>query len=103
MATSYERRGLVLGAMDGDDPQLVRALQHDLRALGYLHDGIDGAFGLGTHAAVRALQFDLLRNDGRSTGGDGPAPVAIRDYNQFNGAAAVTIITGQVDEALAHC
>src|SRR6266704_3543895 len=71
----YRRPGLVL--VPGMAPgHLVLALQRDLRALGYLRNGLDGHFGPATTAAVRALQHDLLFNDGR--GRDGRAPGAMR-------------------------
>jgi peptidoglycan hydrolase-like protein with peptidoglycan-binding domain len=78
------------------DPALVRALQQDLRTLGYLKQGIDGEFGEGTTLAVRRLQFDLQQNNGDSTGHDGPAPVALTTFNR-----GVTAVTGTVDPALA--
>jgi len=84
-----------LGHTATPDPDLVRALQRDLRALGYLARGIDGKFLDGTRQAVRRLQFDLLRNDGRP-GADGPPPVAVNAFNR-----GVTAITGIVDQALA--
>jgi peptidoglycan hydrolase-like protein with peptidoglycan-binding domain len=96
MALSYANAGLRRGAAATD---LVRDLQRDLRALGYLRQGIDGGFGDGTDAAVRRLQYDLLNNDGSSTRNDGNAPVAIRDYNH----ARVTDATGVVDPGLAAC
>lgn len=37
----------------------VRELQRDLRALGYLHHGIDGTWGKGLDAALRAIRIDL--------------------------------------------
>lgn len=77
--------------------ELVRALQRDLRALGYLKAGLDGQFGPATAGAVRALQYDLLFNDGQ--GRDGAAPVAIRAFNQDR----VPAIDGLVDERLAAC
>jgi len=84
-----------LGRGAAPDPGLVRPLQRDLRALGYLRRGIDGLFGSETRTAIRALQFDLLHNDGRSTGADGDAPVAMTSFN--HGVAAVT---GVADDAL---
>ncbi len=75
------------------------SLQKSLRALGYLRAGIDGNFGTQTLNAVRALQYDLLWNDGRSTGGDGNAPVAVKDYNKGRVAA----VTGTVDAGLQAC
>jgi hypothetical protein len=91
----YEAAQLGLGA--ADDPAMVRALQMDLRALGYLWRGIDGAYGPGTRLAVSRLQHDLLHNDGQSTSDDGNAPVAMTRY-----AVDVTSVTGVVDKATAH-
>ena len=92
----YRRPGLVL--VPGMAPgHLVLALQRDLRALGYLRNGLDGHFGPATTAAVRALQHDLLFNGGR--GRDGLAPVAMRELN----GARVTAIDGRVDDAVAAC
>lgn len=95
---SYQQPGLVLkrpgtGASDAQ----VRDLQRHLRALGYLRQGIDGAFGRGTEGAVKGLQDDLLHNDGG--GSDGRAPVRLRDYNDGRAAA----VTGEVDQGLAAC
>ena len=78
----------------GLDTSLVRALQRDLRALGYLGGGIDGVFGGGTEKAVRSLQWDLL-NHVRDT----DAPLAIKDY----AGGRVTTVTGVVDSGLAAC
>ena len=66
MTVPYQRAGLALSQAGPNDPALVRVLQQDLRSLGYLLRGIDGQFGPGTTRAVRALQWDLLRNDGAS-------------------------------------
>src|SRR5262249_42299648 len=44
---------------------------------------------------VKALQHDLLSNDGSSTGGDGRAPVRLLDFNR-----GVTAATGEADQAL---
>lgn len=96
MPLSYANAGLCRGAADAG---LVRDLQRDLRALGYLRQGIDGEFGEGTDAAVRRLQYDLLNNDGASSQNDGPAPVAIRDFNQ----GRVTTENGVVDAGLSGC
>src|SRR6266850_5477425 len=59
MPSVFQRPALSLSEGAPNDPDLVRALQHDLRALGYLRRGIDGKFGPGTAAAVRALQTEL--------------------------------------------
>jgi len=80
-------------------PNAVEALQHDLRALGYLQAGIDGDFGAGTAQAVRSLTWDLLHNHGASTQNDGPAPVAIAAYN----GGRVTAVTAAVDPGVAAC
>jgi len=93
---SYANANLSRGAADAG---LVRDLQRDLRALGYLKQGIDGAFQDGTDFAVRRLQYDLVHNDGSSTAGDGNAPVRISDYNQ----GRVANETGGVDPDLAAC
>ncbi len=95
---SYQQAGLVLkrpgtGASDAQ----IRDLQRHLRALGYLRQGIDGAFGGGTEGAVKSLQHDLLHNDGG--GSDGQAPVRVRDFNDGRVAA----VTGAVDQGLAAC
>ena len=97
---SYQQPGLILergGAAATRGP--VSDLQRDLRALGYLRAGIDGVFGDGTEQAVKALQRDLLSNDGSSTGGDGPAPVRMLDYNR----GRVRAVSGAVDQALVAC
>jgi peptidoglycan hydrolase-like protein with peptidoglycan-binding domain len=77
---SYRESGLVLQL--GSSGQAVRDLQRDLRGLGYLRQGIDGAFREGTALAVKALRHDLLTNTGASTGRDGSAPVKVMDYNR---------------------
>lgn len=91
---SYRQPGLVLAVDSPAARQQVCDLQHDLRSLGYLRRGIDGAFGPGTQQAVRALQFDLLHNAG--TGSDGSAPVRVVDYNRGRVAA----VDGRVDQSL---
>jgi peptidoglycan hydrolase-like protein with peptidoglycan-binding domain len=97
----YQRPGLVLQRAGNAPADIVRALQRDLRALGYLRSGTDGVFGGGTEAAVRALQYDLLHNDGR--GSDGDAPVAVRDFNATPAGMAVSAVNGIFDQALADC
>ncbi|SMF60909.1 Putative peptidoglycan binding domain-containing protein [Tistlia consotensis] len=94
---SYRQTGLVLQRGGTASPQQVRDLQRDLRALGYLYKDIDGIFGSGTEAALQALSHDLLHNDG--SGSDGPAPIAVRDYNR----GRVATVTGACDEAFAAC
>jgi hypothetical protein len=101
---SYRRRGLMLARSrrargPAATERQVRDLQTDLRCLGYLKNGIDGVFGAGTERAVKALQHDLLANDGRSSGNDGPAPVRMLDFNR----GRVVAVTGEVDQALVEC
>jgi hypothetical protein len=97
MALVYNRPGLVLRRAADAAASLVRALQQDLRKLGYLRSGIDGQFGAGTEQAVRALQFDLLHAG--QHGADGDAPVALATFN----GGRVTSVTGVLDEGLAAC
>lgn len=93
----YRKAGLRLARGIPAPPTLVRALQRDLRRLGYLKSGIDGQFGRGTEQAVRALQWDLLFNNG--SGSDGPAPVPMTAHN----GGRVTAVDGALDERLAAC
>ena len=60
MRRPYRQPGLELRPRSGPPDPLAKALQEDLRSLGYLRAGIDGRFGAGTASAVRALQYDLL-------------------------------------------
>jgi peptidoglycan hydrolase-like protein with peptidoglycan-binding domain len=102
----YQQSGLFMNQTTPNDPALVKALQRDLRALGYLLRGIDGNFGRRTELAIRSLQYDLCNNTGVSTGGDGRAPVAVRSYNgntATGGAPAVTSVTGRLDYATSEC
>jgi hypothetical protein len=93
---SYRQNGLVLKAGGtAATTQQIKDLQRDLRRLGYLKSGIDGAFGSLTSLAVKALQHDLLHNDGSSRQGDGNAPVRLIDFNR-----GVTEETGEADQAL---
>lgn len=97
---SYQQPGLILEqGGTAATPSQVSDLQRDLRALGYLRAVIDGVFGVGTEQAVKALQRDLLSNDGSSTEGDGPAPVRVLDYNR----GRVRAVSGAVDQALVAC
>lgn len=96
----YLRPGLALALGATNDPN-VRALQHDLRALGYLRAGIDGNFGAGTTAAIKALQYDVLHNNGR--GKDGDSPVAVTSFNtKPGGGLYVTKVTGLFDQNFAE-
>jgi hypothetical protein len=94
---SYLQAGLTFKRGD-QQPAAIKDLQRDLRQLGYLRQGIDGDFGGATELAVRALQHDLLNNDGRGRG-DGNAPVRMVEYNQ----GRVTAVTGVFDQALGSC
>lgn len=93
--TSFVQAGLVL--QNGSQSDAVRDLQQALRELGYLRGGVDGKFGSGTEAGVKALQWDLLNNTGK--GRDGDAPVAIQSYNK----GRVTDVTGVCDQNTAAC
>ena len=97
---SYNKRGIRIerGGTKANERQ-VRDLQRDLRQLGYLKRGIDGRFGKASETAVKALQHDLLHNNGRSTRNDGKAPVSLLDLNR----GRVVAVTGSVDQALASC
>jgi peptidoglycan hydrolase-like protein with peptidoglycan-binding domain len=96
----YRQSALVLSRHDthATDRQ-HRDLQGDLRALGYLGGGIDGAFGPATERAVMALQYDLLKNDGNISGGDGPAAVSVASYNR----SRVRAVDGTVTQPLVEC
>jgi len=97
---SYNKRGIrIERGGTGATEQQVRDLQRDLRQLGYLKRGIDGRFGKASEMAVKALQFDLLHNDGRSARNDGNAPVSILDLNR----GRIVTVTGSVDQGLASC
>jgi hypothetical protein len=48
---------------------------------------------------VKALQYDLLHNVGKSTGNDGNAGVRVLDFNR----GRVATVTGVVDQGLAGC
>src|SRR5215831_6004483 len=96
----YQQPDLILGHGRPNDPLLVRALQVDLRALGYLARGIDGDFGNLTERAVKALQLDLMHNSGAGT--DGDAPLAMTTFNRDQqGQPLITAADGVVDQTLA--
>src|SRR5512138_1903412 len=95
MPLPYEVPGLRLFRGTEASPVIVKELQRDLRRLGYLASGIDGAFGRATEQAVKALQHDLLYDC--ASGDDGHAPVKIRDYNE----SRVSAENGVVDQGLA--
>ena len=94
--TSFLQPGLVLqkGMPKCNE---VKDLQQALRELGYLRSGVDGNFGSGTEAGVKALQYDLLSNNG--SGSDGAAPVKVTSYNK----GRVISVTGVVDQNTAQC
>jgi len=95
-STSFLKDGLVLqkGMAKCDE---VKDLQRALRELGYLRGGVDGNFGSNTESGVKALQYDLMSNNG--TGSDGSAPVKVTSYNK----GRVTTVTGIVDQNTAQC
>ncbi len=95
---TYLQKNLTL-TKNHPDKQQVKDLQRDLRALGYLRKGIDGAFGNGTKTAVMSLQYDLLNNSGSSTRGDGKAAISVLNYNQ----GRVDEISGELNQPLAAC
>src|SRR5258708_20945929 len=61
--------------------------------------GSEGIFKVGTDKAVRAMQYELLNNDG--SGKDGRAPVALMSFNVGAKGPRVTNVTGVLDSALA--
>jgi hypothetical protein len=93
MPRAYQQDGLEIFKGSGTDAAIVRALQADLRALGYLRAGLDGVFGDESAAALRALTWDLLNNRGVD------APIAIADYNN----ARVPAKTDRMNQAVAAC
>jgi hypothetical protein len=96
---SYNRPGICMNRQKGAlIEKEVRDLQRDLRKLGYLKSGIDGKFSTGTELAVKAIQYDLLHNAGKSFANDGHAPVCVIDYNKER----ISAVTGVVDKKLAE-
>ena len=95
MPSIYQAANQRLGRGVPAPPDVVRALQRDLRRLGYLRAGIDGNFGRATEAAVMALQYDLLHNAG--AGPDGAALVRVKDFNR----GRVDAVDGVAGEGLA--
>lgn len=96
---SFRQPGLLLSRSGAAGPAQIQDFQRALRSLGYLKSGIDGVFGGGVAAAVKALERDLLSNDGKSTAGDGNAPVRVIDYNR----GRITGVSGEADGALVEC
>jgi hypothetical protein len=100
MSAAYLKPGQTLRLGAANDPVAVKALQHDLRKLGYLRAVIDGSYGPGTAAAVKALQYDLLHNAGQ--GDDGASPVVLTSYNRKpGGGMCVTAVDGICTQDLA--
>jgi len=97
MPAAYSQPGIRLTrGVVGKRPAIV-ALQTDLRRLGYFRGALDGVFGPATEGGVRALQADLLYNDGQ--GSDGRAPIALTSFNRTR----VRQIDGVLDDRLAQC
>jgi hypothetical protein len=92
MPSIYQAANLRLSRGVSAHRDIVKALQRDLRRLGYLRAGIDGIFGRETESAVKALQYDLLHNEG--AGPDGNSLVRVREYNRER-VAAVDGVTGE--------
>lgn len=100
MSPSHLRPGSAFACGATNNPD-VRAFQRDLRALGYLRSGVDDNFGPGTEQAIRALQYDLLHNDGRGT--DGSARVALKSFNvRPGGGLRVSVATGAFEAGIAE-
>lgn len=101
---AYVRDGLTLQEGVPGYREEILALQRDLRTLGYLYMGIDGLYGSATTMAVRALQYDLLHNDGMCTHGrPARAPVAMTAFNRTEeGAFRVREVNGICDQPLAQ-
>jgi peptidoglycan hydrolase-like protein with peptidoglycan-binding domain len=86
-------------------PDQVRELQQSLRALGYHRSSITGVWGAGTDAAVAALRYDLLHNDGSdSEDPQAAAPVPMTSFNADGGVVAAPASgVSSVEPALAAC
>ena len=95
MPSIYQAANLRRAGGVSAPPDVTKALQRDLRRLGYLRAGIDGSFWRETESAVKALQYDLLHNEG--AGPDGASLVRVRDYNH----GCVAAVDGAVGESLA--
>lgn len=76
-------------------PAIISDLQHDLRALGYLHHGIDGSWGDLLDAAIRAIRIDLCN------AGFAPAIHAANLAGKVVAAPAAG--TAALEPALADC
>ncbi|MBI5093615.1 MAG: peptidoglycan-binding protein [Candidatus Hydrogenedentes bacterium] len=95
LSRSYRLSNRPLSTGNSNPPALVKALQRDLRALGYLSEGIDGWYGPATCAAVRSLQYDLTHPKPVPAAG----PVRVADYSRER----VHAVDGAVDRALVDC
>ena len=97
----YQSPGMTLDkdSTSPDQRKLVLALQEDLRALGYIAGGLDGAFGPGTEQGLESLSYDLMHNNGASSQNDGAAPVAIQAYNK----GRIGRMSAALDQPLAEC
>jgi peptidoglycan hydrolase-like protein with peptidoglycan-binding domain len=97
MSRPYVQPGLSLSIAEPARPDLVTALQRDLRALGYKAAGINGVFDTSTERALRALQIDLLKLPT-----PGSAATTLSRYNGAGGSR-VASVTGVLDQPLAQC
>ncbi len=92
MSVVYRQSQLKLAKGTTVPRDFVQVLQRDLLRQGYLRGALDAMFGAETERDVRALQWDLLFNDGR--GVDGGALVPLRDFNR----GRVAVVNGGRDE-----
>lgn len=99
----YLKPGLVASRAEIMNVDVVRAVQVDLRKIGYLHSGVDGVFRLDAKVTIRALQYNLINNQGLSSIENGDAPVTVVTVNIGTDGTLVQCVTGIFDQNVPNC